>query len=86
MLVSHYDNVCMHALLQLGDHNEIKNAAEELSSKVKRIQSTLQRITALNMKAMKKLDEKYKWFNVTWLCICRLDGVESRLQETSAEF
>ena len=44
----------MHTLLQLSDHNEIKNAAEELSSKVKHIQSTLQRITAPNMKAMEK--------------------------------
>ena len=49
-----YRYVCMHTLLQLNDHNEIKNAAEELSSKVKRIQSTLQRITAPNMKAMEK--------------------------------
>ena len=43
-----YCNVCMHTLLQLSDYNEIKNAAEELSSKLKRIQSTLQRITAPN--------------------------------------
>lgn len=56
-------------LSDLTEYNEIRSAADELSSKVKRIQSTLQRIAAPNMKAMEKLD-----------------GVESRLQETSAEF
>ncbi|XP_065903678.1 structural maintenance of chromosomes protein 1A-like [Dysidea avara] len=56
-------------LTELSDPAEIKNAAEELSTKVKKTQATLQRIAAPNMKAMEKLD-----------------GVESRLQETSAEF
>jgi len=39
---------------QLSDPAEIKNAAEELGTKVKKIQSTLQRIAAPNMKAIEK--------------------------------
>ena len=73
---------------QLTEYNEVRNAAEELSSKVKRIQSTLQRIAAPNMKAMEKLEMKGRNVHmqlVVWY-VCRLDGVESRLQETSAEF
>ena len=53
-----YDNVLyaiiVTTLLQLTEYNEIRSAADELSSKVKRIQSTLQRITAPNMRAMEK--------------------------------
>ena len=42
-------------LLQLDDDNDIRKMSQELNAKVTRLQSTLQRISAPNMRALEKL-------------------------------
>ena len=73
--------------------------AQELSAKMTRLQSTLQRINAPNMRALEKLVLLNVSMNVHVMCtwgeveqankchfVYRLEGVEARLQETSEAF
>lgn len=63
--------------------------SQELNAKVTRLQSTLQRINAPNMRALEKSVVMAISFNsgdYWYECMYRLEGVEARLQETSEAF